>query len=87
MRAKLAMGVCVAGLALAGCRAQVSMPDGGAELDLGAPDLSGDDLGPVDLAGVDQTCAGPVVPEICDNGCDDDHNGFTDGDDPACAPE
>jgi hypothetical protein len=31
------------------------------------------------------TCA--VGPEICNNHCDDDRNGYTDGDDPACSTQ
>lgn len=78
------MAVCVAGML--GCRAQVAMPDAGTP-DQGVGDASVPGDGPVDLAGVDQTCAGPIVPEICNNGCDDDHNGYTDDDDPACTPQ
>jgi hypothetical protein len=70
------------------CRAQVG----------DAADFSGDDLTPpsdlaaspddaIDLAGVDLWCAGPPVAEICGNGCDDDKNGYTDADDPACTPQ
>ena len=33
----------------------------------------------------DMACA--VGPEQCGNGCDDDRNGYTDADDPACTPQ
>ena len=29
----------------------------------------------------------PVGPEVCGNGCDDDRNGYTDDDDPACTSQ
>lgn len=71
-----------------GCRAQVIAPDAGPDLaaptDLQSGDGGGDFAAPIDLAGADLRCAGPLQPEVCDNGCDDDQNGYTDGDDPAC---
>src|SRR5262245_11258883 len=76
----------LSGVTLSGCRAQVSTPDGGADLatdDL-AMDLGTDDL-EVDLAGADLRCSTPIGPEDCTNSCDDDQNGFTDDDDPACS--
>jgi hypothetical protein len=74
---------------LAGCRAQPAAQGDAARLDLavddGAADLaSAPDAAP-DLA-YDAACPpGPV--EICGNGCDDDRNGYTDDDDPACTPQ
>ena len=58
----------------------------GSGLDLAAPNVDdlamGDDLAaPPDLA----TC--PVGPEVCNNGCDDDRNGYIDDDDPACTSQ
>jgi hypothetical protein len=70
-------------LVVAGCRAQVDAPDGG--LDGGDDAHVGDDMMP-DLLGADLFCAGNV-PEICGNGCDDDHNGYVDDDDPACTTQ
>ena len=70
-----------------GCRAEVApQPDlGGSDFAVPLADFAiedGFDLGPSDLF-----CSGPVVAEICGNGCDDDKNGYTDGDDPACTPQ
>jgi hypothetical protein len=63
-----------------------------------APDLGGDDFatpladfaledGIFDLSSTDLYCQGPPAPEVCGNGCDDDKNGYSDGDDPACTPQ
>src|SRR4051794_29147380 len=66
---------------LAACRAQV---DGNGDLG----DAGGDGMVVTDdMPGpIDGGCA-VVGPEICDNGCDDDQNGFTDADDPACTTQ
>jgi len=68
---------------VAGCRATPAAPTDMA-LDLaGVEDFAvgvGDDLATADMA-----C--PVGPEICNNGCDDDRNGYTDADDPACTSQ
>ncbi len=89
MRAGWYLAVGLAGLAFGGCRAQVDTPDGGADLAGadGGDDLGIDDDGGFDLASSDLACSGPSVPEICNNGCDDDHNGYADADDPACTPQ
>ncbi len=87
--AALAAGVALAS-GWAGCRAEVAEQTD----DASVHDLSADDDGGVtfDFSGVDGapgadlSCpAGPV--EICGNGCDDDRNGYTDDDDPACTPQ
>jgi hypothetical protein len=71
-----------------GCKAQpnVPQPDDAAPDDLAVVDFATDTAndGAVDL-GPDLAC--PPGPEICNNGCDDDRNGYTDGDDPACTPQ
>lgn len=60
---------------VAGCRAGVATPpDLTPVYDLAAPILD---------AGPDMSCL--LGPEICDDGCDNDGNGYTDGDDPACS--
>src|SRR4051812_43819990 len=68
---------------IAGCRATPEAPqdDMGLDLSAGGDDLAGDDLAVADLAGC------PVGPEVCGNACDDDRNGFTDADDPACTSQ
>ncbi len=69
--------------AVAGCRATPAAPPADMALDLsmgGGGDFGGDDLAMPDMA-----CA--VGPEICGNGCDDDRNGYTDADDPACTSQ
>lgn len=69
----------------AGCRAVPSMPGDDMGVDLAAP---GDDLGGgEDLAGAADLYACAAGPEICGNGCDDDRNGYVDGDDPACTTQ
>jgi len=79
----VALGV---SLLVCGCRAEVGGPD-----DLGVD--AGDDLTVVDLSDVDLTGGGdgpgcPIMSaEICKNGCDDDRNGYTDDDDPACTTQ
>ncbi|HEX9103336.1 MAG TPA: hypothetical protein VF997_14085 [Polyangia bacterium] len=73
----------VCAVAVAGCRATAEAP-----ADLSAGDLAtggGDDLAGADLAMADMAC--PVGPEVCGNGCDDDRNGYTDADDPACTSQ
>jgi hypothetical protein len=86
MRARIALALAI--LAVAGCKAQALTPgepdlstDDGGVLDLAEPDLVHD------LAGADLRCSGPIGPEDCSNGCDDDRNGYTDEDDPACTPQ
>jgi hypothetical protein len=75
----------VAYLAQAGCRATPKPATEDMSVDMAV--TSGDDLaGTDDLAVVDMTmCA--VGPEICNNGCDDDRNGYIDADDPACTSQ
>jgi hypothetical protein len=70
--------------AAAGCRATpgVSSDDLAVD-DLGAG--GGDDLAGADFSVADMACA--VGPEVCGNGCDDDRNGYTDDDDPACTTQ
>jgi hypothetical protein len=70
--------------AAAGCRATpgVSSDDLAVD-DLGAG--GGDDLAGADFSVADMACA--VGPEVCGNGCDDDRNGYTDADDPACTSQ
>jgi hypothetical protein len=67
----------------AGCRATATVPrdDMGVDMAIAGPDLavSGGDA---DLA---TGCA--LGPEICNNNCDDDRNGYTDADDPACTTQ
>jgi hypothetical protein len=79
MRWAVALLLCV------GCRAEVApAADLGTDFATTVVDFSVDDgldFGPADLF-----CSG-VVPEICGNGCDDDKNGYTDADDPACTPQ
>ena len=71
------------------CRAEVtgaadlSGLDLAVEMDLAAPDLSP----PIELGPPDLLCSAPVGPENCSNGCDDDHNGYIDDDDPACTAQ
>jgi hypothetical protein len=78
------------GAGLVGCRAEVEQqPDGRVAEDLASDDGSvngGADGGDLSVNGSDLACPpGPV--EICGNGCDDDRNGWTDDDDPACTPQ
>jgi hypothetical protein len=70
--------------AVAGCRATPTPQANDMALDMAAStgDLAG---GGDDLAVADMAC--PVGPEICNNGCDDDRNGYTDADDPACTTQ
>lgn len=66
-----------------GCRAQVASPD-----DLGGePPVDMADASPEDLAGADLACSTTEAFETCGNGCDDDKNGYTDDDDPACSSQ
>ncbi len=68
--------------AVAGCRATPEAPpDLAVDMATGGDDLAGDDL----AMGADMAC--PVGPEVCGNGCDDDRNGYTDADDPACTSQ
>jgi hypothetical protein len=79
-------------IAVGGCRAQpaaqgdfATPPDlAGADFTAAGADLSsGVDAPPPEP---DLSC--PVLAyEICGNGCDDDRNGYTDDDDPACTPQ
>lgn len=82
MRAAIALLVLGA---VAGCRATAKPPtdDMAIDMSVASPDdLAGtDDLAVADMA----MCA--VGPEICNNGCDDDRNGYTDADDPACTTQ
>jgi len=72
----------VCACAVAGCRATAEAPpDLAADMATGG----GDDLGGDDLAAADMLC--PVGPEVCGNGCDDDRNGYSDADDPACTSQ
>jgi hypothetical protein len=82
MRTMAALAVSCAVLA-AGCRATPEAPhdDLAVDMAVGGDDGGGDDLAVADLAG----CA--VGPEVCGNGCDDDRNGYTDDDDPACTSQ
>jgi hypothetical protein len=74
----------LAALLLCACRAVVQAPD-----DLSDASMPGDmayydlthDIQPPDLR-----CS-TIGPEDCSNGCDDDRNGYTDADDPACTPQ
>jgi hypothetical protein len=74
-------------LVAVGCKAQPTVQSDGALHDLASVDSAGEDLSSGALDGAaDLACpAGPV--EICGNGCDDDRNGYTDDDDPACTPQ
>ena len=67
--------------AVAGCRATPEAPpDLAVDMATGGEDLAGDDFAVGDMG-----C--PVGPEVCGNGCDDDRNGYTDADDPACTSQ
>jgi len=68
--------------ATAGCRATPGVSSDDLAVDMGA---GGDDLAGADFAVADMAC--PVGPEVCGNGCDDDRNGYTDADDPACTSQ
>lgn len=84
MRATAALGFLCA-VVVAGCRATPAAPSDDMTVDMavvGGGELGG---GGDDLAVADMAC--PVGPEICGNGCDDDRNGYTDGDDPACSTQ
>jgi hypothetical protein len=84
MRGAAALGLCCAvAAAVGGCRATPQAPgdDLGVDLAVAGDDFGGDDLATADLA----MC--PVGPEVCGNGCDDDGNGYTDDDDPACTTQ
>jgi hypothetical protein len=67
---------------VAGCRATPEAPHDDMEVDMA---VGGDDLAGDDLAVADMVC--PIGPEVCGNGCDDDRNGYTDADDPACTTQ
>jgi hypothetical protein len=83
-----ALALAVAAAAGVGCRAVPSTPGDDLGVDLGVP---GDDLGGgggIDLAAADLYAAScDPGPEVCDNGCDDDRNGYMDADDPACTTQ
>jgi hypothetical protein len=67
--------------AVAGCRATPGTPPDDLGIDMsGVGDFGGDDFAVADMA-----CA--MGPEVCGNGCDDDRNGYTDDDDPACTTQ
>lgn len=81
MRAAAALAVWCA-VVVAGCRATPETPPDDLGVDMGP----GDDLAGADFAAPgDMECA--VGPEVCGNGCDDDRNGYTDDDDPACTSQ
>ncbi len=84
-RAAALLSGCAALLALAGCRATPAAPTEDMAGDMAVPTGGGDDFGGGDMAAPDMAC--PVGPEICGNGCDDDRNGYTDDDDPACTTQ
>ena len=72
----------VAAGSVAGCRATPGVSSD----DLAVDDLGvGDDLAGADFSVADMAC--PVGPEVCGNGCDDDRNGYTDDQDPACTSQ
>jgi hypothetical protein len=73
-------------LLVAGCKAGVGNPDYGPPPDEATPpDLALPDYAtPLDLTVGPDLC--PMGAEICADGCDNDGNGYTDGEDPACAP-
>jgi hypothetical protein len=81
MRASAALLVVCA--AVAGCRAVPAAPAADMDVDMAT---SGDSaVVEEDMAMPDMAC--PVGPEQCGNGCDDDRNGYTDADDPACTSQ
>jgi hypothetical protein len=82
MRATAALAALCAVVA-AGCRATPETPPD----DLGVDMAPGDDLAGADFGGGGGDLACAVGPEICGNGCDDDRNGYTDDDDPACTTQ
>jgi hypothetical protein len=74
----------VACAVLIGCRATPVAPPDDMEVDMAAV---ADDLGGGVDAGVGDMACATVGPEVCGNGCDDDRNGYTDDDDPACTTQ
>lgn len=80
----VALGV---SMVLAGCRAQVGGPDDAGDMATDDMHVDDGDMEPPDLLNIDAACAGPAAPENCSNGCDDDHNGYIDADDPACSTQ
>jgi hypothetical protein len=75
-------------MVLAGCRAQVGGPDDAGDMATDDMHVGDDgDMGGVDLLSDDGACSGAPGPEICNNNCDDDRNGYIDGDDPACSTQ
>ena len=69
--------------AAAGCRAVPAAPVVDMDVDMA---VAADPAMPEDdMAMLDMSC--PVGPEQCGNGCDDDRNGYTDADDPACTTQ
>jgi hypothetical protein len=74
-------------LAVAGCKAGVTVPpmtDLAQNEDLSASLDGGADFAP---APPDLRCSMSADAEVCGNGCDDDRNGYTDDDDPACTTQ
>jgi hypothetical protein len=87
---KQAVSLLVVVASLGGCRAEVAeQPDARVAMDMAEEDGNAGGLdggGDLSVGGGDLACPpGPV--EICGNGCDDDRNGWTDDDDPACTPQ
>jgi hypothetical protein len=76
-------------LLLSGCKAQPTGQTDGAPHDLASDDGVGGDGAQSndDLTGLTDLSCPMAAAEICGNGCDDDRNGFTDDDDPACTPQ
>lgn len=77
-------------LLISGCRPQVTAPDSALHDMASADSDGGSDEG--DLAGADLVVLPDLecpsnASEICGNACDDDRNGYTDDDDPACTPQ
>jgi hypothetical protein len=78
----------VAALLFAGCKAQ---PLGTHDTDMAAAPFFEDMPPPpppdLSMAKTDMFMCPRGVPEICNNGCDDDLNGYIDDDDPACTTQ
>jgi len=84
MRAGAAAALLWGAAVVAGCRATPAVPSDDMAVDMAM--TLGDDLSAADLATPDLAMC-PVGPEVCGNGCDDDRNGYSDGDDPACTSQ
>ncbi len=87
MRAAALVASCAVACVVAGCRATPATPAYDLGVDLAVPmdDLAGgggDDLASTDLA----TCTASAT-ELCNDGCDNDGNGYVDADDPACTTQ